>query len=333
VLRHLVAGRKAPERAGQGQQGLGRFGLAPGLDDGSLRIERRRGEPGVGLEHRTLTPVERVELGAYGNQVPVVTPLRGNVAHEDMCRRFALRLAKRPGHCRSFGLVETLGTYETIGAGTRLDVENELRGLDRTRGSGQDAGEHMRQAVTRPEFRHRTLQFGQSGLQQPDLHVGSSRLGFAPFRSIPTKAGGAAGIAVALARLVADVGDRESEELRQGGGHAQPERAELSERLVRRNHHYLHPALIWPHLLRRHLERGCVESEEVGKRFVDRSRRTQHLQQLQHLRSPNGVEHAPTHFGQCLRSAAQDDTRGLEHAAAFRVRSPRSLAVEERDGP
>ena len=263
VLRHLVARRKAPERAGEGEQGLRRLGLAAGLDDGGLGIEGRRGEPGVGLEHGTLARLERVELGAYGNQVPVVAPLRGDVGDEDVLPRFGRRLAKRPGHCGPFGLVETLGTYETMGGGARLDVENELRGLDRPRGPGHDPGEHMLQPVTRPQFRHRALQFGQSGLEKPDLHFGAPRLRFAPLRGVPTKAGGAAGIAVGLARLMADVGHREAEELGQRGGHAQPERAELTERLVRRAHPYLHTALVGPQLLRRHRERRCVEIEEV----------------------------------------------------------------------
>ena len=246
VLRHLVARRKAPERAGEGKQGLRRLGLAAGLDNGGFGIKGRSGETGIGFQHGTLARFERIELGAYGNQVPVVAPLRGDLGHEDVFPRFGRRLPKGPGHCGAFGLVETLGPYETAGGGARLDVENELGCLDRPGGPGHDPGEHVRQSITRSQFRHRTLQFRQSGLQKADLHFGALRRGFAPLRRVPAKAGGATGIAVGLARLVADIGYREAEELGQRGGHAQPERAELPERLVRRPHPHLHAALIGP---------------------------------------------------------------------------------------
>ena len=183
-MRHLVTRGKAPQRAGEGQQGLRCLGLAPGLDDGGLRVKGRSGEAGVGLQHGTLTRLERVELGAYGDQVSEMAALRCHVGHEDVGRRFALRLPQHPGHGGSFGVVETLGTEETIGAGTRFDVEYELRCLDRACGSGHHPGEHMLQAVTRSQFRHRTLQFGQSGLQKPDLHV---RLAWPQLRVLPRR--------------------------------------------------------------------------------------------------------------------------------------------------
>ena len=50
--------------------------------------------------------------------------------HQDVLPRCGRRLPQGRGHCGTFDLVETLGTNEALGVGTRLDVEYEVGCLD-----------------------------------------------------------------------------------------------------------------------------------------------------------------------------------------------------------